>query len=191
MPSLSLQAWNTTRQAALEELEAAHRSVGGSGRGRRYATQQINQAYAVLLSSQFQGFCRDLHSECVRYFVQTLPLGLHQAALKELLMQNRKLNSGNPNPGNIGADYNRFGFIFWDAVTLLDIRNQGRQRHLSTLNLWRNAIAHHDFDPRLLGTRILRLRDVRQWRNACGYLAISFDEVMRAKLQTLMGASPW
>ena len=45
-------------------MEAAHRSVGGTARGRRFATEQINHAYAVLLASQFQGFARDLHSEC-------------------------------------------------------------------------------------------------------------------------------
>jgi len=50
---------------ALDELESAQTSVGGTGPDRRYATQQINQAYAVLVASQFQGFCRDLHTECV------------------------------------------------------------------------------------------------------------------------------
>jgi len=48
---------------ALDEIEAAHASVGGTGPGRRYATQQINQAYALLIASQFQGFCHDLHTE--------------------------------------------------------------------------------------------------------------------------------
>jgi hypothetical protein len=56
MPSLSYQYWSTARAASLDEIESAHRSVGGSGPGRRYATQQINQAYALLLASQFQGF---------------------------------------------------------------------------------------------------------------------------------------
>lgn len=63
MPSESLIAWQGSRAAELDELEAALRAVGGIGRGRRHATQQLNQAYAVLLSSQFQGFCRDLHTE--------------------------------------------------------------------------------------------------------------------------------
>lgn len=70
MPSKSFQAWRNERSVALDELEAAHQSVGGTGRGRRYATQQINQAYTVLLCSQFQGFCRDLQVECADYFVQ-------------------------------------------------------------------------------------------------------------------------
>src|SRR5579884_2178893 len=65
VPSAAFQEWSTVRAASLDEVENAHRSVGGTGPGRRYATQQINQAYAVLLSSQFQAFCRDLHTECV------------------------------------------------------------------------------------------------------------------------------
>lgn len=69
MPSHSLHTWNTVRAAALDEIAATHRSVGGSGRGRRYATQQINRGYAVILTAQFQGYCRDLHSECIGFLV--------------------------------------------------------------------------------------------------------------------------
>ena len=130
MASKSLHTWKTVRQAALDELEAAHRGIGGTGRGRRYATQQINQAYAMLLSSQFQGYCRDLHSECAAFFVQSVPVVDVQKALLNILLENRKLDKGNPSSGNIGADYNRFGLLFWDAVKNLDQRNQGRRSRL-------------------------------------------------------------
>ena len=69
MPSYSLNRWSSERSEALDEIENAHLSVGGTARGRRYATQQINHAYATLLSAQFQGFCRDLHSECVEHII--------------------------------------------------------------------------------------------------------------------------
>src|SRR5579884_1815509 len=183
MPSASLQAWRTVRRIALDELEAAHRSVGGMRRGRRYARQQINHAYAVLLSSQFQGYCRDLHSECADYFVDSVPATL-RTALRNVLVQHRRLNMGNPNAGNIGEDYNRFGLPFWDEVKNLDMRNQARQTRLDELNLWRNAIAHQDFDPAKLGGSVaLRLQRVRDWPNACNQLAYAFDEVMRVHLQ--------
>ena len=61
--SVALQRWMFKAQSALDEIEAAHQAIGGARRGRRYATLQVNHAYAMLLSSQFQGFCRDLHSE--------------------------------------------------------------------------------------------------------------------------------
>ena len=67
MPSLSLQDWETDRKSALDEIENAHSSVGGTARGRHCVTQQIKQAYAALLFSQFQDCCCDLHSECVGY----------------------------------------------------------------------------------------------------------------------------
>src|ERR1051326_7716073 len=73
MPSIALQNWHTNRLRTLDEIEQAHRAVGGIGRGRRYATQQINHAYTVLLSSQFQGFCRDLHTECIDAVVRVSP----------------------------------------------------------------------------------------------------------------------
>lgn len=190
MPSLSFQTWNTQRLPALDELEVAHRSVGGTGRGRRYATQQINQAYAVLLSSQFQGFCRDLHSECADHFVQSVPPGLVRATFRKVLEENRKLDKGNANPANIGADYNRFGISIWYNAKRHDVRNQGRRDRLDELNRWRNAIAHHDFDPIALGGSELRLRWVRNWRSACEQVAISFDEILRNYLKTVNGMSP-
>jgi hypothetical protein len=191
MPSQSLQTWLNDRAQALDEIEHAHRSVGGSGPGRRYATQQINYAYAVLLSSQFQGFCRDLHDECVGLLVQWVtPVALRDA-FEEALVLNRKLATGNPNPGNIGSNFNRFDLEFWNEVRAIDTRNQIQFHRLEGLNRWRNAIAHQDFDPRVLGRRHLRLETVRQWRAACDRLAISFDKVMRMHIHFLTGVFPW
>jgi hypothetical protein len=107
------------------------------------------------------------------------------------MVQSRKLNQGNPNPGNLGSDFNRFGLAFWDEVRNLDFRNQARQNRLEKLNLWRNAIAHQDFDPARLGATSLRLQTVREWRRACDRLAATFDEVMRQHLQSIIGSSPW
>src|SRR5437870_4516899 len=145
MPSLAFQVWSTTRAARLDEIEAAHRSIGGAGPGRRYATQQVNQAYAVLLSSQFQGFCRDLHSECVEHLVRLVTPVAFQTALRLLLIQDRKLDRGNPNPRNIDADFGRLGIRFWQDVIAQDQRNRVRRALLEELNTWRNAIAHQDF----------------------------------------------
>ena len=72
MPSISYRRWRTICARALDEMAKAHVAVGGSARGRRYTTQQINQAYAVLLAAHFQGFCRDLHSECVDHILAVM-----------------------------------------------------------------------------------------------------------------------
>lgn len=192
MPSLSLQNWQTVRSSHLDEMENAHSRVGATARGRRYATQQINQAYAVLLSSQFQGFCRDLHSECVGHLAGAVMPAAFETILRTEFVQNRTLDRGNPNPGNIGTDFNRFGLSFWSRVTGHDVRNHNRRVQLEQLNCWRNAIAHQDFDAAKLGGRTtLRLQTVRSWRQASDHLAVSFDAVMRVHLAVLTNAPPW
>ena len=191
MTSQSLQTWLTARSRALDEIEHAHHNIGGTGPGRRYATQQINHAYAVLLSAHFQGFCRDLHDDCATHLVQSMATAGAWATFKEAMVWSRKLNTGNPNPGNIGSDFNRFGIRFWDDVRSVDARNVGRFDRLEDLNRWRNAIAHQDFDPRVLGSGLLRLEKVQGWRSACEGLAISFDRVMQVRLQRVTGRSPW
>ena len=192
MPSLSLVKWNTVRVPAFDEIENAHRLVGGTKRGRRYATQQINHAYAVLLSSQFQGYCRDLHSESVDALVNGITPAALKAALRVSLVLDRKLDRGNPNPGNIGADFNRLGVKFWNDVKSLDRRNADRMGSLEELNQWRNAIAHQDFDPiKLGGTTVLVLADVRVWRRVCISLAPAFDVVMADYIGTMGGLRPW
>src|SRR5438128_3010799 len=192
MPSQAYVEWTTSRAAALDEIERAHQSIGGTGPGRRYATQQINHAYAVLLSSHFQGFCRDLHTECVEHLIRAVASTVLQPIMRHGLEQGRKLDHGNPNPDNIEADFGRLAAGFWAKVEANDARNVNRRLLLSELNRWRNAIAHQDFDPnRLGGTTVLRLRRVRDWRHACDRLAESFDAVLFARLADLTGNTPW
>lgn len=192
MASASLSLWQTNRAVALQEIQAAHASVGGVGPGRRYATQQINQAYVMLLSGQFQGFCRDLHTECVDYLVGATSPADIQGLLRGGLLHERKIDRGNPFPGNIGDDFNRLGVKFWSDVNAFDKGNSQRQKHLETLNIWRNSIAHQNFDPLKLGSKVtVQLVEVRKWNAACDGLAQSFDAVMGRHLSTILGTAPW
>ena len=169
MPSKSLAEWRGHRSDDLDEIERAHAAVGGSSRGRRFATQQINRAYAVLLASQFQGFCRDLHSESADHIVAALaPTASMRMIIKSELTRGRKLDSGNAQPGNLGEDFKRLGIDLWDEIYKLDNSNKARNALLETLNKWRNAIVHQTLDPsKFGGTSMLRLNEVRRWRVAC------------------------
>src|SRR5438105_8871493 len=123
MPSNSHLQWKGMRVAVLEEIEAAHANVGGTERGRRYATQQINRDYAVLLSSEFQGFCRDLYSECMDHVVATA-LPATRAIIRGQFLWGRSLDRGNLQAGAIGSDFGRFGGAFWTAVNALHAANE-------------------------------------------------------------------
>jgi hypothetical protein len=126
MPSISLLDWRAWRRDKLDEIKEAHYALGGSGRGRRYATEQLNYAYAMLLSSHFQGFCRDLHTECVQHLVRKAPDDLQNVVRRGLVIQ-RRLDRGNPNPGNIGADFARLDLPIWDQANALDRRTGQRK----------------------------------------------------------------
>lgn len=192
MPSASLQRWQTERSAVLDEIERAHKHVRGVGSGVRIAIQQINQAYALLLSAQFQAYCRDLYRESVDAFVRPLGRSDFQDVVRESLLIHRKLVQGNPNPGNIGADFNRLKLFFWNEVAA-DTKNHARRDLLTELNDWRNAIAHQDYSPSMTTAGQLQfpLSRVRAWRSACDGLARSFDDVMNRHLFTLLGTPPW
>ena len=188
MLSVALGRWQTESRAALDEIAAAHRAIGGSRAGRRYATREINHAYVVLLSSQFQRFCRDLHTEATEHVVTRVAPATVRSVLRVRLLEGRKLDKGNPNPSNLGSDFGRFEFDFWAAVRASDRRNGERQRLLSELAEWRNAIAHQDFTTTTLTPPPpLQLLHVRRWRSACEALATYFNAALMAQIASLVG----
>lgn len=192
MPSIALQMWQSRARRALDEVESAHAAVGGAGRGRRFATRQVNHAYVVLLCSHFQRFCRDLYSESVDHLINQPAYASLVPVLRSSLIAGLKLGIGNANPGNIGADFGRLGIDFWDQVRKRDRRNRMRQHRLDDLNRWRNAVAHQDFTNPLIGGREeIRISEVRAWRSVCECLALEFDRVMGVYLQSITGVSPW
>jgi hypothetical protein len=206
MSSFALHVWQQTRSRQLDELDAAHGAVGGRGPGRRSATLQLNHAYAVVLASQFQGFCRDLHSECADVVSNAIATGtaatvvdgsaLAGVALMSLT-RNRQLDRGNASVGSVGADFKAFDVDIWDVARRLDARTRLRERRLDQLNVWRNAIAHQDFDfsqhqRELVGEPArLGLDDVRAFRSACNGLAATLDKALVGHLEPIVGGRPW
>jgi hypothetical protein len=192
MPSVALHTWQTQAARALDEIADAHSAVGGRGRGRRHATREINHAYAVLLSSQFQRFCRDLHSEAVSFIVDTLAPSVFAELVLAAFREGRRLDRGNPNPGNLGADFGRLGIAFWPELERRSARSRARRRELESFAVWRNAIAHQDFvSSALQPPAPLRLATVRRWRSICSASAREFDEMIGDHLAAMAGLRPW
>lgn len=192
MPSRALRHWQTRSRKVLDEFEAAHALLAGTSAGRRFARQQIAQAYVVVVCSHFQRYCRDLYSESVDHLVAQPGFALLAPVLLNSLNLNRRLATGNANPGNIGADFGRFGLRLWDHVNRASPRNAARQSRLGELNLWRNAVAHQDFtNPALGGRDTLRIGEVRGWRSACSSLAVEFDREVGLYLSSITAVRPW
>jgi hypothetical protein len=199
VPSIALTTWNGLRREQLEQLYEAHAKLEGAGagaKGRRYATQQLNDAIVGAVSAQFQGYCRALHDEASVALSEQVGSSLRGTFLL-LLQQNRKLDHGNPNEGNLGADFWRLGLALWSQEALRSNRARAHREWLKKLNLWRNAVVHQDFefkseDLTLLGRAHPWLQDVRRCQLACQFIAETMDVVVRDFLTPLLSSgAPW
>jgi hypothetical protein len=143
------------------------------------------RGYALLLSAHFQGYCRDLCSECAQIVASRV-----RASLKPLIQDQftfgRKLDHGNPNLDTIREDFKRFGFRL-DFVAA-DPANAGHVSNLDSLNKWRNVAAHHGTIP--VGAP-LALPSLQAWRNSCDQLATSLDDIMYNRLRRILRRAPW
>lgn len=148
----------------------------------------------MLVAAQFQGFCTDLHAECVAAIVRGIPPSISGLATVNF-RSGLAMRRGNAGPGNMGNDFERLGVSLWPDLYRMDARNRNRNAMLETLNKWRNAIAHDDFeDVRAFPQRrqtVLRLSAVRAWRSACNQIASDMDTSMRNYLTNLLGVTPW
>src|SRR5207237_7965639 len=68
------------------------------------------RGYVLHLSAHFQGFCRDLYTECSQILIAAIPPGLKATAQAQFSAQ-LALEKGNPSHDNIKRDFNRFGFL--------------------------------------------------------------------------------
>ncbi|MEX2175164.1 MAG: HEPN domain-containing protein [Pirellulaceae bacterium] len=190
MTSLALLLWQTNRSSALAEFEEVHKLVGKSGSRTTHARQQINQAFVLMLSGQFQGFCRDLHSECVDHLAGVVQPAVMRSFLRSKLLDDRKLSKGNANPSALGSDFGRFGLQFWDSLKAHDPKLSDHQIALESMNEWRNRIAHQNFEQTGGFAPLLRHSKIKEWKRSCDHLAVAIDAVMTQHLTTATGIQP-
>ena len=196
MPSVALRHWTTTRRSRIDELYAAHVAVGGSGRGRRTATRQVNWAITLQLAGEFQGYARELHAEAADIFVlrSNFVGGPYETAFRNLLVFNRKLDKGNATKSNLKQDFTRLGFDVLDQISSSYLRGSTWLDSLEKLNTARNGIAHSDLGKIAEATegRSLDLALVRNWDASMRALAKALDTVTAKNIAALTkGRRPW
>jgi len=139
----------------------------------------------LLLSAHYQGFCRDLYTECAQIVVSKVRPALRLLILEQFIAH-RRLDHGNPNLQNLKADYERFGFTL--DLPAADPLNPARLTNLDLLNKWRNVAAHHGTIPAGIP---LSLPALQGWRNSCDGLSTSLDAIMYNELRQILKRAPW
>ncbi|MGH3681941.1 MAG: hypothetical protein ACRDT2_17030, partial [Natronosporangium sp.] len=111
MPSIALHDWRTRRADRLTRLQAAHATVGGTGPGRRWLTEELNHALVLRLAAEFQGFARDLHTEAAKAVAASLAAGIpsREQALQRAFLTARRLDRGNATETALAHDFGLLG----------------------------------------------------------------------------------
>jgi hypothetical protein len=186
VPSVSLQNWQTNRRLRLAEIDAHCAAAALLAPANPLLAEESLRAFAVLLSGHFQGFCRDLYSECAQIVASRVPVAL-QGTVQAQFSTELKINSNNPTVETIRKDFERFAFTLDFSA---DPANGPRVTQLGHLNKWRNAVAHQK-PTAPAGVPALTLAAVQSWRAACDGLAVWLDGIMYNELNIILGAAPW
>jgi hypothetical protein len=187
MPSTSLRQWQNDRMPRLAEVDKQCATSVAAIPPNIHLIDENLRGYVVLLSAHFQGFCRDLYTEGAQVIASRIRSTL-RLLIQDQFSAHRKLDHGNPNMDNVAKDFDRFGFDLRTKVNT-DPANMPRQRHLATLNQWRNVAAHQGLPTAAAGPLTLPL--LQTWRNSCDGLATSLDDIMYNQLRRILRRAPW
>lgn len=197
MASAALLDWQTKRAKRLDELMDAHRAMSGSGRGRRWRTQQVNWAIILRLAGEFQGFARDLHDLTVDEFAAQMGSSPATASVvRTMASSNRGLDRGNAHPKCLAQDFGVFAMQVWPAIEGQWPRATRWKADLDLLNQARNGIAHDDQRKiqvvETAGYPLSRLQTFKRFRSSLDSLARCLDEAVADHCATIFQSPrPW
>ncbi|HJT31430.1 MAG TPA: hypothetical protein VJ783_05220 [Pirellulales bacterium] len=186
MPSAALTHWRSDRLPRLNEVETHCATVAAFAPPNPAFLDEMLRGLVLHLSAHFQGFCRDLYTECSQKCIAAMPAGLQPAAQAQFSAR-LALEEGNPSHDNIKKDFSRFGFLLD-----LHLTNAQQVTNLGHLNAWRNKAAHQGTKP-LAGSvpAVLSLPVLQNWISSCDGLAASLDGKMHIELFKMIGVAPW
>ena len=195
MPSAALIRWRNANLLRLDELEKVHADATGRARGRRWGTEQFNRTLFVVLTAQFQDFCRALHDQAVTVHVRQVPLA-QQQILGTVLTRGRKLDTGTPRKGSLGGDFGTLGLDLLGGLKGRGVTTVRRLDRLEMLVDFRNAIVHGNEDTiRSLvagGVIAATKGSYVMHRRALNGLAATMDDEVAGQLGTLLKIGrPW
>jgi hypothetical protein len=196
MPSHALLRWQTDRLPRIRLVDAQNAALAALVSPDPHLVDENLRGYVMLLAAHFQGFCRDLHTECVLSASQVLPAPM-QLMFRTVCQAHRELDGKNAKYDSLKADFERFDLKLTDALTVdpalpepVRAANAAHITRINHLNAWRNFAAHHNLYPPKAGGPFA-LDTVREWLTACDGLATELDRVMYNQLCLLTGAAPW
>lgn len=201
--SPALVEWFGSRRANVDELIRAHAAIGnvgpgaGAGRPPKAGTEQINEALVLRVTTEFQGFVRDLLDLGAIKIIRGAGCApAFQAQLITMSTRSRMIDRGNPHLDAIKEDLSRLGITgIGNALVAKNNQHAADAAALKQLVELRNALAHNDSDKlAALGHQGVRATKgyATAARASCGRMARALDQVMWDHLLGALPAThPW
>jgi len=187
MLSAALLRWQSDRLLRLTEVDGQCAATLALDPIPNLADENL-RSYVMLLSAHFQGFCRDLYSECAQIVAAAVVPSM-KALIQAQCRTGRELDGANPRYETLRKDFERFGLDLGAALAA-NPANSPRVARIGDLNAWRNYVAHHKTSTPNAGGPFT-LAAVRTWNDACDGLATELDRIMYNRLQEAIGVPPW
>ena len=87
MPSAALSLWQNDRTLRLNEVDAHCAAVVALVPPNPMFLDETLRGFVLHLSAHFQGYCRDLYTECSQVCISAIPLGLRVTAQSQFSAQ--------------------------------------------------------------------------------------------------------
>ena len=100
MPSAAFVRWQTDRMPRLDEVDAHCGAVLASVPPNPTFLDETLRGFVLHVSAHFQGFCRDLYTECSQIWIAAIPAGFRATAQAQFFTH-LALEKGNPSYDNI------------------------------------------------------------------------------------------
>jgi len=95
VPSVAFTRWQTDRLTRLNEVESHCAVIDALAPANPTFLEEVLRGFVLHLSAHFQGFCRDLYTECSQIWIAAIPAGLKATAQSQFFAQ-LALEKGNP-----------------------------------------------------------------------------------------------
>jgi hypothetical protein len=177
MPLPALHKWCSSRLPRLDRLMAAHPRSAGSKTDPAVA-QEWTRALVLMLASESQGFCRDLHDDAAEMIAQGV-VGVEGRILDTILSGmtvNRGLNRRSADLQTLEGDFLCLGVSLWPAMSQQHpVAAPAWLEALRCLHKARNGIVHDDIGSVATAQAAgwpLELTTVRSWRKVLDEVAL-------------------
>lgn len=97
MPSAAFNFWQNGRLPRLADVEAHCAAVAAAVPPNPNFLDESLRGLVLHLSAHFQGFCRDLYTECSQIWISAIPASF-QATAQAQFSAHLALEKGNPRP---------------------------------------------------------------------------------------------